>query len=321
MSGGLIHQYKRSKLEGARDPQFYTDAEKAIIELLRVNADAKVQPVGSLTFPIQRFPGDIDLKQDVVVRDPKAFARELQNLVKRLTSIARSEAGIFFSDFKAGIAKDGSGAHWTAKQVMQGRRGNLPLYKAITQKSVVKLDVLILHGDRVIEASSFFVLMRPDGSYINIPENFFEIYHEILKEDIREFWRVKPFKALKRLWNLSRLTRDTKTLEILAPAIDSSLSVLSQVVADLESVILLIANPFVQWGKTTAPRIRRIIDSFLRRLSTIADIDVPLPLMESIKALKTDLSLGMLEFAKNQVAELLKVETEEFIRSVGLTPP
>jgi hypothetical protein len=313
IKGGLIHYYSDKKLLSTRDPQFYPDSEKKILKILSVSKKAVVHPIGSFTLPIQKYPSDIDIDTFVHISKPEDFIHNLRKLVKRITSKRSFDSGIYFSDFKAGI-RNGEAIHWKPSEIMKNTK---LLIKSITQKAIIKLDIIVLSTDRVIEASTFFVLEGPDG-LINVSDDFLEHYAQDLYKEIQKYKKDKPFKAIKRLWSLSKLSNNVNTLQLLAPAIDSNLSLLSQINADLETLELMIKNPRINITRSIERKVKSILNGFLKKLSTIADIDISKDLFELIESMKLDLNSKKIEIASDYISKLLKDETNEYLNSINL---
>lgn len=322
MAGGLIHDYLGRDLAAARNPKYYTDRERLILSALKLNKNAKLVPIGSFTFPIQKYPSDIDVNAFVTIASARTFVKDLQKLVKRLTSREAAARGIFFSDFKAGDAGGGEGIHWTAPEILAGKNVHGRLLDAVQQKSIVKLDIIAI-SDRAVEASAFFLLMYPDGKFVNIPEDFYATYADNLRADARAYWKDKPFKSIKRMWSLGRLSGSKKLLLALAPAIDSNLSVLGQVASDSETLALLmlaVEQKRIQWTKSLAARVRACVDGFLRRMSNVADINIGADVMDLALSMRGAPSATGFAKLSEVVAALLKKETHEWAKSAGISP-
>lgn len=304
MIGGLIHRISNRELLATRDPKYYTEDEKRYIELLSVD-DSTVQPLGSFTFKVQKYPSDIDINQTVKIRHNnfKIMAQNLRNIAIKLIGMKN----VFFSDLKLGIDerypddKEKFIIRWTPTDLIKGfkilpHNKVLTIEEALQMKSVIKLDIIGFTDNRFIEASTFFVLekINDDGSttFVNIPDDFFEKYIGALKDEVYKYTHepnIKYFKAVKRMWSLARITKDMATLRKLEPMINSNLSLLGQVNADIETLILLVEKthhlptnkkPFEEIGKT--------LNSIGRRISTITDIDIDDPfVIEKLEAARS----------------------------------
>ena len=120
-----------------------------------------------------------------------------------------------------------------------------------------------------IEISSFYIL-KSINEYINIEPDYFENFKKSLLKDIAEYQTIKVFKAVKRVWSLARITDDNKTLELLKDLIKSNISLLSQINADVETLILLIEHK----SNYDIKFVINELDGFSEKLSTILDIEL-----------------------------------------------
>lgn len=320
--GGLVHHYTDKRLLASRNPEYYTDEEKKIIKILTINKNT------DFTYSIQKYPSDIDINQLISVTDIGSFVNDLKRMIRKIES--KNDQGIFFTDFKAGIdpKNPDKGLKWTPQQILDEKNDSTSLEDALLQQSVIKLDIVIVSVDRIIEASTFFILSsKSTGEYINVPQNFFDLFVEScirgVKDDIEKY---SLFKSIKRMWSLARLQKDIPILKKLAPAIDSNLSLLGQINADIETIILLIDK----YGKSIIklPNIQNILNGFEKRLSTIIDIDFPFEeILAKIEILK-DLSLRgwgtraekILSSLHDQILDIINTESLEFMHSVNLWP-
>lgn len=346
--GGLIHEYSNEALLKSRNPEFYTDDEKEIIDILKLNnsENTLVQPVGSFTYSIQKYPSDIDLNQIVTVSHISTFVSDLKKLIKKIERYSSDKRSVFFTDFKAGIDPNDAkkGLKWSSLEIIDGKKkvkgdnfnGYVYLEDALLEQSVIKLDIVVISHEisRIIEASTFFILYsEKDGKYVNVPQNFFDLFVDGVKKDILKYSSIgkdfKLFKAIKRMWSLARLTKDISMLQKLAPIIDSNLSLLGQINADIETIILLIEK----YGKSIIKidGIQNVLNGFEKRLSTIVDVESILEnydeMAKSIEILKNLSYRGwgsnaevILERLHNQILDIINESSLEFMRSKDLWP-
>lgn len=290
MEGGLIHRISNRELLATRDPKYYTEDEKKYIDLLSVDG-SEVQPLGSFTFKIQKYPSDIDINQTIKIRNNnfKVIADNLRNIAMRIMR----EKNVYFSDLKLGIDnrypnnKDKFIVRWSISDLINGYK-MLPDNKVLTiedalkMQSVIKLDIIGFTDNRFIEASTFFLLEKIDNdgniTYVNVPADFFDKYIEALKGEVLKYTsepNIKYFKAVKRMWSLARINKDMKTLKKLEPMINSNLSLLGQINADLETLVLLIEKTQnIPNNKKPYKEIDLTLNSIGKRISTITDIDI-----------------------------------------------
>jgi hypothetical protein len=158
----------------------------------------------------------------------------IENLKKIITNI-NSTKNVFFSDFKAGDL------HWTVDEILNGQKNNLTLIEACKLKGVIKLDIIAPYDERYLEMSTFFIL-QSQSELINVDQNYFANFTNSLIEDIEKYKVTKPFKAIKRIWSLSRINNDIDTLVKLEFLVRSNIALFAQINADIETVELLIKH-------------------------------------------------------------------------------
>lgn len=326
MQAGLIHMIDDEELIKNRDPRLYTDKERDIMKLLSLNRDALVEPIGSFTYNIQQYPSDIDLNQTIFVKgnDLSGVAIDMKNTIHNILM----QPNVYFSDFKAGIDerfldnRDLYIIRWTPEELIRGFKllpGNktLRLKDALKMKSVVKLDIIAFVNDRFIEASTFFILQNANsGKYFNLDDNYIENFITQVKDEILKYSTPGPsmklFKSVKRMWSLARVMKDFETLRKLEPMINSNLSLLGQINADLETMALVIEKARILPSK----ELDISINTISKKLSTI--IDIPLKdyiLVEFIDEIKLLLQQRPNNIARTKIIEVLE-EMHDYILEV-----
>ncbi len=284
MSGGLIHKISNQDLIANRNPKLYSDDERKYIELISIKHDSLIEPIGSFTYEIQKYPSDIDINQTVKIRNNnfKMIAKHFREIA---VNIMKSKL-VYFSDLKLGLDirypddRDKFIIRWSIPEIILGykvlpQNKILKLEDALQMKAPIKLDIIAFTDNRFIEASTFFILekVNDDGTteFVNIPADFFERFKDELKREVLKYIQLdtlKYFKAVKRMWSLARVNKDFKMLKRLEPLINSNLSLLGQINADIETLELL-------FEKASALPIHEMIltiNSIGKRLSTIVDI-------------------------------------------------
>lgn len=221
-------------------------------------------PVGSGTLRLQRFSSDVDV-MNIVEKSVSTdnlillFIENIKDMVKHISS----DNKVFFSDFKAG------GLHWTADEILKEKKDNLTLKDACKILDVVKLDMFAPYNRRMVEMSTFFILKSNDG-FVNVDKDYFNNFQESLFKDIQKYRNDKPFKAVKRLWSLARITNDYEIMDKLEYLINSNISLLSQINADLETLELIIQKNI----KFNKEFVLDEINNFKERLEHILDLDL-----------------------------------------------
>ncbi len=308
---GLIHEIPVSKLKSVK-PKSATPKEISnIVKLITIHDPnlSEINRLGSSTFSIQKYFSDVDINDTITIEGTSEQVTEyfLKEIRALLYDIYRN-SNVYFSDFKAGVDNKGESVHWTLDQLLSSTNDE-KLIEAFQQESVIKVDIIAPYGDRFIEASTFFILANVNEKgkkkYLNIPDDFFVKFTQALKKEVIKYANEKPFKAVKRLWSLGRVNNDLKLLKKLAPMIDSNLSLLSQINADLETLILMLEK--IEQLPTQEMAIE--VDQFKERLATIADIELPLDDLDmSFNDIRNTLMNGVIDM-KTRQALIQSIET------------
>jgi hypothetical protein len=291
--GGLIGEIPLNRLDTLIKYDNLPDQIKNYINMITI-PNTHIIPIGSATYKIQHNPSDIDINNivDIPSSTNDLISSFISNIKKMVQNIISSK-DVFFSDFKAG------NLHWKPDQILSEKYNNLSLTDACNMKSIIKLDIIVPYNSRYVEMSAFFILKSNDG-FINVDKDFFDNIQEQLFNDIQKYRNVKPFKSAKRLWSLSKIRHDVETLNKLEYLINSSVSILSQINADIETLQLLI-NKNINYDKNY---ILIEIDTFIDRITRIIDIDLNED--EIIKMIR-DIKTSFINNDNNIISNLTKL--------------
>jgi len=317
MSGGLIGQIDIAKINSVKSSEEIPEMIKVYIDMMTI-PETEIIRVGSSMIKIQPFYSDIDVmnivhKQLNSKELVKFFIFNLKTLVLNILKSSTT----FFSDFKAG------GLHWSVEQIMDEKNGELLLENACFIKDVIKIDIIAPYNQRYLEMSTFFIL-KSQNEYINVESNYFESFRKSLMVDIAHYQESKPFKAIKRVWSLARLTDDQNTLELLQELIRSNIALIAQVNADIETIILLVEHS----SKFDLKFVLTELDGFRERLSPILDIPIDFEkvnlMIDNCELLfkfgltnESDKNIiGSLTALHNYLLKIINKETLEFLSSI-----
>lgn len=275
----MLHTINGDRLGDRKDPNSYTLQSKNYFKLVSLNNNTEAVPLGSFTYKIQKYPSDIDMTETAKYHgDLESIAEDATEDIQKFVIRLSSKKQNYFSDMKAGVDKSGEAIHWTKSEVLKGYKviGNdkYYLHDSIMQKSIIKIDYIVRLKDRFVELTSFLGLVQTDDSgndhYINLSDNFMSEIPRLLMHDINEYKEKNPFKAVKRIWSLARYFNNTLILKSIEPLINSNLSLIGQVNADIDTVILMLKK--IKTNDLPRKVMSTFIDGFKSRLSTIQDI-------------------------------------------------
>jgi len=324
IKGGVIGQIESDKIDIVKSDDEIPQLIKNYIKTITI-PNTQVIRVGSSMLKIQPYFSDIDIMNIIhkkVSSDELVhfFINELKNIIKNLQSMPN----VFFSDFKAG------GLHWNIEQIIEEKNEELTLFDACFIKDVIKLDIICPYDERYLEMSTFFIL-KSVHEYINVESNYFESFKKSLLNDIAHYQESKPFKAIKRVWSLARITNDLSTLELLKDLIRSNIALISQINSDIETIILLVKHS----SKYDTNFVLNEFDGFRERISTIVDIELDYEkinlMIDNIKLIfkfsdeknlnNSDMLIENLTRLHNYLLKLINKETIDYLTSINYKFP
>lgn len=126
---------------------------------------------------------------------------------------------------------------WTMGDVLRGhlryRKEIISLSDALQTGGLVKIDTITLVDNRFIEVSMLYELFvkgeRISGPPLQLVQS--------LQEDILYYNKRNAFKALKRLFSLSRATKNLREVERLLPILNSDLGLLNRLNGDIDTLV------------------------------------------------------------------------------------
>ena len=303
--GGLVNKIPTNKLTESIALEDLPSHINNYIKIITI-PQTNITPVGSGKLKIQSYPSDIDIMNIVEkpISTEELIKFFIENLKKIITNI-NSTKNVFFSDFKAG------GIHWSKDDILNGVKDNLSLVNACKVVDVIKIDIFAPYNKRYIEMSTFFILKSNTG-FVNINPNYFDKLKVSLSKDIQYYKLTKPFKAVKRFWSLSQITNDTNTLVKLEKLINSNISLLSQINADVETLELMVEKDI----NFDVNYIKESIHNFKYRTIHILDIDFN---QNNFYSMLNELLLLFSNHKenKNQIIKLLQKFNEDLLNIIN----
>jgi len=211
---------------------------------------------------------------------------------------------------------------WSINEIFQGYKvlpgkRKITLNETINQPVMTKIDMWTLISGRYIEFSNMltFVLVDKFGgkTVLNANPTPEEIING-LKVDITKLMfsklGYKPFKAMKRMWSVARIEGHDKVINDLTPIMQSDLGRISQIVSEIDTIILM----FESINKLPIKEILSEIDGWAYRLENVYEIDVsdlisyPGAIINSINKNET---LGITIQYLNDFKDILKNELDK----------
>jgi len=316
--GGLVNKIPTNKLTESIE---FENLPSHIINYIKIITvpQTNISPVGSGKLKIQSYPSDIDIMN--IVEKPIS-TNELVNFfienIKKMINTINSTKNIFFSDFKAG------GIHWSKDDILNGVKNNLSLANACKVVDVIKIDIFVPYNKRYIEMSTFFILKSNTG-FVNINPNYFDKLKKSLSNDVQYYKLSKPFKAVKRFWSLSQITNDTNTLVKLEKLINSNVSLLSQINADIETLELMVekdVNFDVNYIKESIYNFKyrtlHILDIDFNQNNFYSNLDELVLLFSNHKENKNQI-IKQLQKMNESLLNIINKETNDYLNSINFS--
>jgi hypothetical protein len=169
---------------------------------------------------------------------------------------------------------------WDEKEILKGYKilagsKKISLENAMRGLTPIKIDIWAPINGRYIEITNFFFLVVYDKDTKNIKllnSETVDYVKGILKQVEKYSSKLffNPFKMAKRMWGIARELKYDTLLNLLTPLFQGSIAKINQIVAEIETIILMYENI----KNTPDTVLDKQIDEFKARLSYIYDIDL-----------------------------------------------
>jgi hypothetical protein len=210
---------------------------------------------------------------------------------------------------------------WTVAEILADSKalrggGSITLEEAFQTPGITKVDVIALVQNNRFTDFSVIYEFRVNGKILN-PETI-NIKVSLMESIIAYEAEGNYFKVLKRLFALSKLKNDKKTLEELNDILNSDLGRLYHIVGDMDTLLALFEE-----HKPPLVLIRFEIDQFIQRLSTIYTLGSYLKKDDAIvgeirrilKMPEHKIAPALLE-VRNDLYEILQSESKPFVEKL-----
>lgn len=273
--------------------------KKSVQQIVKLLTVKEADVIGSYSDPKQKYPADIDIDDKVINWDPKDILKYFQEFFIK----AQNDPDITITDFKAGHWKADVPLRWDFDDIQRGyktiEKNKITFLDALHQKSTIKIDLIVDIDDVFTDINATYFFTYKDGSS-TVPETKQDPKEALLKQ-FRELLKDnKVFKALKRLYSLSKLEDDKESQDWLLQYFNSSIGKMWQTIAMLENVSLLLKHQYKDISKIDSnleliknrlpSEYKKLIDDVLKDKSRIDNV---------IDILKCDLN-------RNLVSEISK---------------
>lgn len=211
-----------------------------VFNLLSISGHYNI--VGSASVKKIYYNSDIDLNE---IDEFKSF-KTVYEKFKHIFQVCKQNKDIFITDFKCGVDNNKEPIRWSYDDVMKGYHNNKSFEDCLKDKSMIKLDVVVLLNGIFVEITEVYFLKI--GNYTNYDKNELDstkIKVKLQKELKELIDNGMYFKALKRIFSILQMQDKNKTLQNkLITFFNSETGILYKANADLLVLINVIENTF-----------------------------------------------------------------------------
>jgi hypothetical protein len=229
---------------------------------------------------------------------------------------------------------------WTSQEIMRGykflpmREDPYTIEEAIQFKSSINIEILSINNGKVTDESNFFYLMYHDKygnkrilnfkqDVINDFESFFT---EQLKQSLEQLAYSKldynPLKALKRMFSLCRLTKNTELLKRILPIINSPSAGMYQLKSEIATIIKVLGlkDIPVKIIKNQIQQIKYKLSNVL--LFSIDDLKKINQIIDELDKTSFNpvLTIEILEYIKSKLSSYVNDNVTIMMKEAGLLP-
>lgn len=134
---------------------------------------------------------------------------------------------------------------WEPEEIIAGVKKLYPdreklFVDAIKDKTIIKIDVIAYIDNIFTEFSNIFEFVR--GENIDIKKN--EFIHNIISDFMYYVENGNLFKALKRFYSLSKISKDEKMIKHLIELFNSDLGLLYKIIGNIKTLLLLLEEGY-----------------------------------------------------------------------------
>lgn len=216
--------------------------------------DEKVYVMGSFSDKRLKYPSDVDLFQPVKTKykNKQEASQEYENILKDVVLHLVEETDCYISGIILGLEND-KPKKWKVEEFLDA-----DLTPYIQQPSMIKIDA-IKRIDGLFTDFSIVYQFFNNNTLINN----YELFRNVdLKSDVEKFRKEKNYyKMLKRQYAL-------KESDDLREIFNSDLGKLSQVMAQLETIIFMLEN----YKRISFVKFRHEIDMIINKLNSIHEL-------------------------------------------------
>lgn len=230
---------------------------KKITNIMKIQ---NIELLGSKPDPNVKYFSDIDMQD--FVKTKKSYD-DILDIFRKIFKEINEIPNLYITDFKSGMYGS-QPIRWDYKDIMKGYKVideyiKINFVDTLTQKSIIKLDVIAYLDDEFIEVTTnyYFNFVGKNKTY-NEPSIKTENNKLLYSSD-----QKKPenyYKSLKLLYNYYKLNDDKKRMDDLTKIFNSKLGELYKYMNSLKTLSLLINNKKKPSKSMIIKSIKNIVD-------------------------------------------------------------
>jgi len=293
-------------------PQDYSEQYLAVIYAMSLTNARDIYIEGTYALRGFLYPSDVDCFEKIETRfrtlneAKQSIKTKLQDMVKRVSKMRNLIIGKIIIG-----SKDDKPIKWSAFDVLKGSKDKLNITDAITEPSLIKVDVIAYINSIYIDFSTTYQFFNN-----KTPINDYKLFSkDTLDEDIRKYEEEgNYFKMAKRIY--------IKTKESdLIPLFNSESGLINQVISNIDTLIYVVENR----QKLPYQNISNEIDGFINRLNLLDDkalvkdsdnIDMLLRQAENSKVRKT--IIKKLNTLRAKLDKVVQSDSKAFLKDLKI---
>jgi len=212
---------------------------------------------------------------------------------------------------------------WKPKEIMEGYKivngKKKTIEDALSDGSVIKLDILAFLDGEFVDLNNVFEIYA-GGKPLSIKDSNILTG---LYEDIKYYYDEKNYvKMLKRIFSISKLNKDKKTIEKITEILNGNIGLSYQVYSNLDNLISLIESLTESKLKNLRDKINSHLQILKNRLGNIYEFNIPLSIFkefDKIGNIKNFNSMKLrTEKLQNKLKEITNKEAIKVIKKFKL---
>jgi len=214
----------------------YNNYIKKIVKLMSM--ESKVNIVGSAKIKRNIYYSDYDSFSTVKGKNENM----IYNHFRSVFEIIKNSENTIITDFKLGENEKGEPLRWTYEEIKKRENNGITFEMALKQKSMIKMDIVVLLNSRFIEITEVYNIYIDGSSNVDYSkENIMKELIDDMNEQIKEGNHMKSLKRKYSILNLDN--KDKAVREKLIDYFNSPIGLLNRSKSDLETMLTVIESP------------------------------------------------------------------------------